>query len=100
MIKAVDLAMTWVVTFLRKREVQRYLRALRVDEVFKWLANGVREVAAIVNVQTLKTAFDKGIQILEGLAKKAEWIPSLGARIKVAVEQGTRHTLSRRELER
>ena len=87
LIKAVDLAMTWVVTFLRKREVQRYLRALQVDEVFKWLAKGVREVAATVSVQTLKTAFDKGIRVLEGLAKKAEWVPSLGARIKAAVEQ-------------
>lgn len=87
LIKAVDVAMTWVITFLRKREVQHYLRALQVDEVFKWLAKGVREVAAAVNVQTLKTAFDKGIRVLEGLAKKAEWVPSLGARIKTAVDQ-------------
>ena len=87
LIKAVDLAMIWVVTFLRKREVQRYLRALQVDEVFKWLAKGVREVAAKVDVKTLLTAFDKGIQVLDGLAKKAQWVPALGARIKAAVEQ-------------
>lgn len=87
LLKAVDLAMTWVVTFLRKREVQRYLRALQVDEVFKWLAKGVRDVAALVNVKTLLNAFDRGIQVLEALAKKAQWVPSLGARIRASLDQ-------------
>jgi len=43
-IKAVDDAMTWVVTLLRRREFQKYLNEHRVDEVFKWLAEKIREV--------------------------------------------------------
>lgn len=87
LIKAVDEAMTWVITFLRKREVQRYLKTKHVDEVFKWLANGVREIKGKVNTQTLLNAFDKGIRLLESLSKKAQWAPNLGARIKATLEQ-------------
>ena len=87
LIKAVDAGMTWVITLLRKREVQRYLNAKQVDEVFKWLANGVREIQAKVNTQALLNAFDKGIRLLESLSKKAQWVPKLGERIKFTLEQ-------------
>ena len=87
LIKAVDAGMTWVITLLRKREVQRYLNTKQVDEVFKWLANGVREIKAQVNTQALLNAFDKGIRLLDSLSKKAQWVPSLGERIKVTLEQ-------------
>ena len=87
LIKAVDAGMTWVITLLRKREVQRYLNAKQVDEVFKWLANGVREIQAKVNTQALLNAFDKGVRLLESLSKKAQWVPKLGERIKFTLEQ-------------
>jgi hypothetical protein len=86
MIRAADDAMTWVVTFLRKREVQAALRKLKVDEVFKWLADAVKKVKGQVNTAALLQAFDKGIAVLKGMLSKVEKIPFAGAKAKATVE--------------
>ena len=85
LIKAVDEAMTWVITLLRKRDVQKYLRQHKVDEVFKWLADAVREIRGKVSVAALLTAFDKAIGILKGLLSKITWLPKVGERAKQTI---------------
>jgi hypothetical protein len=79
---AVDGAMTWVITFLRRREVQKYLSTHKVDEVFKWLANEVKAVRAKVNVGALLAAFDRAINVVDGLVRKVSFMPSLGNKAK------------------
>ena len=84
-VKAVEEAMTWVITYLRKRDVQKYLRKLKVDEVFKWLADAVRKVRGKVSTGALLAAFDKGIGIMKNLLGKVEWMPKIGQRAKQAI---------------
>jgi hypothetical protein len=86
LIKAADDAMTWVVTFLRKREVQKMLRQLKVDEVFKWLADAVRAVKGKVNTAALLAAFDKGIGVMKGLLGKVADLPLVGKKAKATIE--------------
>jgi hypothetical protein len=86
LIIAIEKGLTWVITYLRKREVQQYLKHLKVDEVFQWLAKRVRETAAKANKQTLLAAFDRGIGVLKGLVDKVEWVPNVGARAKATYE--------------
>jgi hypothetical protein len=78
--KAVDAAMTWVVTFLRRREVQRYISQSKIDEIFKWLATEIRSVRAKVNVGELMRAFDRGINVMQGLVAKVDIVPVIGAK--------------------
>ena len=77
--KAIDPAMTWVVSYLRRKDVQAYLRKLKVDDVFKWLAEQVRTVRGMVNPAALLAAFDKGIGLLKGWVAKVEFLPKVGA---------------------
>jgi hypothetical protein len=77
-VKAVDAAMTWVITFLRRREVQRYISLSKIDEIFKWLATEIRSVRAKVNVGELIRAFDRGIGVIQGLVAKVEIVPMIG----------------------
>lgn len=86
LLKAVDEAMTWVITLLRKREVQKLLRKLKVDEVFKWLADQVRVVKGLVTPAALLKAFDRGINLLKRLLSKVTWIPKVGARAQRAID--------------
>ena len=84
-IKAVDEAMTWVITLLRKRDVQKYLRQRKVDEVFKWLADAIRKVRGKISARELLKAFDKGIALMKQLLGKVEWLPKIGARAKETI---------------
>jgi hypothetical protein len=86
-VKAVDAAMTWVVSFLRRRDVQKYLHALRIDEIFKWLAAEIKVVRRKVNIQTLIAAFDRTIKVMEGLVGKVSMIPAMGRKAKATLEQ-------------
>jgi hypothetical protein len=83
---AVDEAMTWVITYLRKREVQKLLRQLKVDEVFKWLAEQVKTVRGQVNTGAVLQAFDKGIGVMKGLLGKVADLPIVGQRAKATIE--------------
>lgn len=85
-VKAVDDGMTWVVTFLRKKEVQAHLRRLKVDEVFKWLADQVRSVRARVSAGSVLAAFDQGTGVLRGLLEKVTWMPGIGAQARQTID--------------
>ena len=87
MAKAIDAAMTWVITFLRRRDVQKYLQAHKVDEVFTWLATQVKQVRGYVNVGALTGAFDRAIRVLEGLANKVKYIPRIGHGASLALQE-------------
>ena len=86
LVKATDDAMTWVVTFLRKREVQKVLRQLQVDEVFAWLATQIKAVKGKVSAGALLASFDKGIRLLKGLLGKVAGLPLIGKRAQATVE--------------
>lgn len=86
LIKAVDDAMTWVITYLRKREVQQYLRRLKVDEVFTWLADQVKAVRRQVSAAKLLQAFDKGIATMKGLLGKVASLPVIGSRAQATMD--------------
>lgn len=86
-IKAVDLSMTWVITFLRRRDVQKYLRIHKVDNVFSWLAKEVRIIRNRVNLSALLGAFDRGIKVLDGMVAKVAYAPYLGAKAKNCLEE-------------
>lgn len=85
LVRAVNTGMNWVVIFLRKKEVQDYLRRLKVDNVFQWLAKSVRELQGKVNTGALLRAFDGVIGVIKGLLDKVTWIPKVGARAKQAL---------------
>jgi hypothetical protein len=86
-VKAVDGAMNWVITFLRRREVQSYLSLHKIDEVFKWLAIEIRVVRAKVGVGELIGAFDRGINVIQGLVSKVEYVPVLSGKAVAALKQ-------------
>lgn len=79
--------MTWVVTFLRRRDVQRYLSAHRVDEVFKWLADHIKKTKPKVNKAALTAAFDRGIYVLSSLVNKVAYVPRIGTVAKSTLEE-------------
>ncbi len=85
--KALDEAMTWVITFLRKRNVQQYLKELHVDDVFGWLAQQVKEVKAKVTLGALLTAFDRGIAVLRELVRKVDWMPGVADKAKTTLQR-------------
>ncbi|MYM70430.1 hypothetical protein GTP45_27010 [Pseudoduganella sp. FT55W] len=86
-IKAVDAAMTWVITLLRRREFQKYLHAHKIDEVFDWLAKQIKAVQAKVNTTALLAAFDKAIQSLQSMADKVKYVPVISGKAEDAIEQ-------------
>lgn len=83
--KAVDGAMTWVVTLLRREEFQKYLRTHRVDEVFSWLADEIKSVQGKLTTARMLDAFDKSIGVLNAMARKVENIPIIGEKAKTSV---------------
>lgn len=86
LLKATDQGMTWVITFLRKREVQKYISHRHLDDVLSWLAQQVRQKRAQISASALLAAFDKGIAVLKGLLAKVEWMPGVGERAKTTVQ--------------
>ncbi len=84
-VKAVDDAMTWVITLLRKREVQKYLKELKVDQVFKWLADEIKVIRGKLNTQALLSAFDDVISVMNILLSKVSGLPFVGAKAKATI---------------
>lgn len=87
MVKAVEAAMTWVITLLRKRETQAHLKKLKVDQVFKWLADEIKIVRRNLTTPALLTAFDKAIGIMNSLLNKVSNVPFVGAKAKTTIEK-------------
>jgi len=83
---AIDASMSCVVALLRREECQRYLRRLKVDDVFAWLAIKVMQVKAKTNTNALLRAFDKGISTTRTLVAKVEHIPRVGVKAKSALD--------------
>lgn len=83
---AVDKGMTWVITYLRKQKVRRYLGEKHIDEVFQWLADQVRALKGRLTVRALLDNFARGIQIMESLLGKVSWLPgTVGERARASV---------------
>lgn len=81
-VKGVDAAMSSVIGFLRRKRVQEYLKAQKVDRVFKWLATGIRAIRRKVSAKTLTAAFDRGIATLQAMANKVAYLPTIGEKAK------------------
>jgi hypothetical protein len=84
---SVNAGMTWVITFLRRREVQVFLNSKKVDEVFQWLSAEIKSLRQKINPAAITAAFDRGIKVLESLANRVALIPLLAKRAKDALEQ-------------
>lgn len=85
-VKAVDEAMTWVITFLRRREVMRYWKQLRWDRLFHELAQQVRQVRGLVNTGMLLRAFDRAIGLMRNLLDHVTGLPIIGNSARATIE--------------
>lgn len=83
---AIDASMTCVIALLRREDCQRYLRRLKVDDVFAWLAKQITQVKEKTNPGALLRAFDKGISTTRALVTKVEDIPRVGPKAKAALD--------------
>lgn len=83
---AVDGAMTWVITLMRRQSFQRYLRDHNVDEVFSWLAKEIKDVRRKVTATELLKSFDMAIRTIDVMVKKVDHVPVVGAKAKEAFE--------------
>jgi hypothetical protein len=85
--KAVDRGMSWVIVYLRREEVQKYIKVRKIDRLFAWLATGVKELRGRVNTKALLAAFDTGISALEGMVNKVRLVPTIYRKARAALEQ-------------
>lgn len=83
---AVNDAMTWLITWLRRREVQQYIRAKKIDQIFAFLATQIKALGSRISVNALKAAFDRGISILEKMANEVAFVPFIGNKAKATLE--------------
>jgi hypothetical protein len=83
----VEAALTCVVTFLRRREVQLFLKTKKVDEVFQWLAHEIKKIGGKVSSASIKAAMDRGIAVLETVTSRVSLVPLVGGKAKEALEQ-------------
>jgi hypothetical protein len=85
--EAVEAAMSWVISFLRRRQVQQYLKLHKVDDVLKWLATEVKAIGEKISASELVAAFDRAIKVLAELTSKVEYVPILGNKAKQALAE-------------
>lgn len=85
-VQAVDEAMGWVITFLRRREVAKYWKHLRWDHVLGELAKQMRVVRGQVTVQRLLNAFDRAIRLMRNLLGKVASIPLIGPQAQATID--------------
>jgi hypothetical protein len=85
--KTVEAAMSWLIKFLRRKEVQQYLKLHRVDFIFQWLADEIKLIRARIDTKSLLAVFDEGISVLETLANEVRLIPAVYHKAKSALEQ-------------
>jgi hypothetical protein len=84
--EAVEAAMTWVIKFLRRRDVQKYLAKYKVDEVFKWLSTQIKSLRSKLDVRQMMVAFDRAIKVLEGMVAKVSYLPSISNKAKQTLQ--------------
>lgn len=87
--KAVEEALTWVVSLLRRETFQRYLRAHKIDEVFSWMAKEIRNIQGKLSARELLKVFDKAIETLDSLVNQVENVPLVGIKAKDAYQKVT-----------
>jgi hypothetical protein len=80
--QAIDAAMSWVISFLRRKNTQKHLKSLKVDNCFKWLASEISQVRSLINTTELLAAFDRAVSVVKELATKVEFVPVLGEKAK------------------
>jgi hypothetical protein len=85
--KAIERGMSWVIVYLRREEVQKYIKARKIDRLFEWLATGVKELRGRVNTGALLAAFDTAISALEVMVNKVRLVPAIYRKAKAALEQ-------------
>jgi hypothetical protein len=85
--KAVEAAMTWVVTFIRRRDVQKYIGMHKIDEIFLVLVKEIKALRGQIDVKALTAAFDRAIKVLEAMVNKVSLIPLAGKKAKATLEQ-------------
>jgi hypothetical protein len=85
--KAVERGMSWVIVYLRREEVQKYIKSHKIDRLFAWLATGVKELRGRVNTKALLAAFDTAISTLEVMVNKVRLVPTIYRKAKAALEQ-------------
>ena len=86
LVRAVDEAMSWVITLLRRREVAKYWKAMRWDRVFHELANQTRVVRGLVTKAQLLKAFDRAVLLMRKLLGKVADIPLVGRRAQETID--------------
>lgn len=84
---AVNGALTWVVTLMRRQVFQKYLSDHHIDEVFSWLGKELKIVKSKITPTELLKAFDSAIGTMRQLVGKVEHIPVVGKRAADALEQ-------------
>jgi uncharacterized protein YqgV (UPF0045/DUF77 family) len=85
--QTVAAGMTWVISFLRRREVQVFLQSKKIDEVFEWLATEIKSVRGKIDPAALNSMFDRGIKVLENLSNRVSLVPIIGGKAKAALQQ-------------
>lgn len=85
--EAVDIAITWVISLLRREVFQKYLRQHNIDNVFEWLAEEIKKVKSKITPEELLKTFDSAISTIKQLTAKVSDIPVVGKRAEHAVEQ-------------
>ncbi len=86
LVRAVDEAMSWVITLLRRREVAKYWKAMRWDRVFHELAKQTRVVRGLVTKAQLLKAFDRAVLLMRNLLGKVADIPLVGRRAQETID--------------
>lgn len=76
-VEAIDGAMSWITSFLRRRRVQEYLNEHEVDDVLKWLAAEIKVVRTKLNIRELTSVFDSTINVVQIMSHKVEFVPIL-----------------------
>ena len=84
--EAVDHALTWVITLLRREAFQKYLKLHKVDNVFRYLSQEIRKVHGKINPVELIKAFDRGIAVLKDIVSKVERVPKIGVHARKSLE--------------
>ena len=87
MMHAINTGMTWVINFLRRREVQQYLKRHKIDDVFRWLHSEIKAIRAQISVAPLLSAFNRIITVIDGLVRKVELIPIIGGKAINALKE-------------
>ena len=87
--QAIEQSIDWVITFLRRRDVQEYIKIRKIDEVLTWLAEQLKQLRGRIDLPALIKAFDTGIDGVTALVNKVSLIPTVGANAKAVLAKIT-----------